>query len=445
MNSQQTDRITDVPGLAALRLLCMEDDAQDAKLYIRQVQRAGLLASEDVVVSLVEFERALGEHAYDLILSDHKLVGFTGMDALSVMQRIGNDIDFIPVRGSMGEELAVVCMKRGATDFVLKDHPDRLVSAIRRALHGRMLTRCRATGIAAPAIKPAKRTDLLRLVCEALRRPLKQESQAAMGMASLPEFIRGPLRILIAEDSSDNRLLLRAYLKQTPYRLTFVEDGERAVEQFKHEQLKGAGYDLVLMDVQMPRLDGLAATRVIRAFEQERGDVPAPILALTASALADDVAASSAAGCTAHLSKPISKQKLLAEIERYGFLSEAAESSEPNITGPIVLGPIIVDAPPEVEELVPEYLADRKKEIMLFRTLMLKPDFESIRILAHNLKGNGRSFGFPELTDIGAAMEKSARAASGAEVACHVDELSNYLDRVQLRAGLVGTSLVGTK
>jgi CheY-like chemotaxis protein len=286
-------------------------------------------------------------------------------------------------------------------------------------------TRCRAAGIAGYATKPVKRTDLLRLVFDALKRPAPLENPSASAVA-FPEFIRGPLRILIAEDSSDNRLLLRAYLKQTPYKLTFVEDGERAVEEFKAAQFKNAGYDLVLMDIQMPIMDGLGATRVIRAFETDRGYATTPILALTASALAADVAASGAAGCTAHLSKPISKQKLLTEIERYGLLAHPAESD----------GPILVEAPPEVEELVPEYLAERKTEVSVFRKLMEKSDFESIRILAHNLKGNGRSFGFPELTDIGAAMEISAREAGASALSRQVDELASYLDRVQLRPGV---------
>jgi CheY-like chemotaxis protein len=286
-------------------------------------------------------------------------------------------------------------------------------------------TRCRAAGIAGYATKPLKRTDLLRLVCDALKRPPVLENPSAPAMAP-PEFIRGSLRILIAEDSSDNRMLLRAYLKQSPYKLTFVEDGERAVEEFKAAQSKNTGYDLVLMDVQMPVLDGLGATRAIRAFERDRGYAPTPILALTASALTADLVASRDAGCTAHLSKPISKQKILVEIERYGLLSHPAESD----------GPILVEAPPEVEELVPEYLAERKSEVALLRQLMAKSDFESIRILAHNLKGNGRSFGFPELTIIGAAMETSARESGGAALSSQVEELANYLDRVQLRPGL---------
>jgi PAS domain S-box-containing protein len=175
-------------------------------------------------------------------------------------------------------------------------------------------TRCQEAGLAGYVLKPVKRTDLLRLVCDALRK--SAHSSADVGQPR--EYSAGQqedtkaLRILIADDSSDNRMLLRAYLKYTSHTTTFVEDGMRAVEQFK-----SGNYDLILMDMQMPLLDGLGATRAIRRIEEEQGLTATPILALTASALTHDLSASAAAGCTAHLSKPISKQKLLAAIGHY--------------------------------------------------------------------------------------------------------------------------------
>jgi CheY-like chemotaxis protein len=121
------------------------------------------------------------------------------------------------------------------------------------------------------------------------------------------------LTILVAEDSPDNRLLLQLYLEGSPHSLTFVEDGAEAVEQI------GSGeFDMILMDVQMPVMDGLTATRAIRALELERGRGAVPILALSANARPEDIESSLAAGCTAHLSKPISKNRLLAALDEYG-------------------------------------------------------------------------------------------------------------------------------
>jgi signal transduction histidine kinase/CheY-like chemotaxis protein len=120
------------------------------------------------------------------------------------------------------------------------------------------------------------------------------------------------VRILIAEDSSDNRLLLRAYLKGGAYAVTFAEDGKQAVNMFLSGQ-----FDLILMDIQMPVMDGLAATSVIRAIERDQDRARTAIVSLTANALQRDIEATRKAGCDAHLSKPISKQKLLTAIEQY--------------------------------------------------------------------------------------------------------------------------------
>ena len=120
------------------------------------------------------------------------------------------------------------------------------------------------------------------------------------------------LRLLVAEDSEDNALLIRAYLKATPHRLTLAENGEQAVAAFKER-----GFDLVLMDLQMPVMDGYAATRAIREWERARGLPATPILALTAYALEGDAAKSIEAGCDGHLTKPIKKKRLLETLAEY--------------------------------------------------------------------------------------------------------------------------------
>ena len=117
------------------------------------------------------------------------------------------------------------------------------------------------------------------------------------------------LRILLVEDSPDNRLLILSYLKTFPYVIDIAEHGQVAVDKFQQNR-----YDLVLMDVQMPVMDGHSATRAIRRWEQEQGRMPTPIVALTANALPEEIRKSMEAGCTAHLIKPIKKATLLAAI-----------------------------------------------------------------------------------------------------------------------------------
>jgi CheY-like chemotaxis protein len=91
-----------------------------------------------------------------------------------------------------------------------------------------------------------------------------------------------------------------------------AENGEEAVKRYSEEP-----FDLVLMDVQMPKMDGLKATRAIREWETERGIPPRPVLALTANALREDEERSRSSGCTEHLAKPIKRGVLLAALRRH--------------------------------------------------------------------------------------------------------------------------------
>ena len=120
-----------------------------------------------------------------------------------------------------------------------------------------------------------------------------------------------PLNILLADDSRDNRLLIRAFLKDSGHRVDEAENGAIAVAK-----IKSGEYDLVLMDVQMPVMDGLDAMRAVRLWERESGRRRIPILALTASALDDDVRRTIEAGADLHIGKPIRKAVLIAAIRK---------------------------------------------------------------------------------------------------------------------------------
>jgi len=118
-----------------------------------------------------------------------------------------------------------------------------------------------------------------------------------------------PLNILLVDDSKDNRLLIETYLKKTNHHIDIAENGEIAVNKFK----KGK-YDLVLMDVQMPVMDGYTATREIRKWEEENKREKVTIIALTAHAMKEDEEKSYKAGCDSHLNKPIKKATLINAI-----------------------------------------------------------------------------------------------------------------------------------
>ena len=163
------------------------------------------------------------------------------------------------------------------------------------------LAQMREAGLQTYLIKPVKRAELLEKIGFLLSgigagQPLPGPAEPPAAPGDTP-----PLRILLAEDAPDNRFLIQAYLKKLPYRIEIAENGRVAIEKFKASRP-----DLVLMDVQMPEVDGLAATRAIRGWEGERGLSPTPIIALTASALKTT---SSAAWPPAAISTSASRSK----------------------------------------------------------------------------------------------------------------------------------------
>ena len=145
------------------------------------------------------------------------------------------------------------------------------------------------------------------------------EVESAESPVTGPRQALRPLRILLVEDAPANRKLVLAFLKKTPHQVDVAENGEIAVEKFKR-----GTYDLVLMDIEMPVMDGFTATREIRRWEAENEIEATPVVALTAHALTEHKQQSLAAGCDAHLIKPIKKQALLEALEDYGKIKSAS-------------------------------------------------------------------------------------------------------------------------
>jgi len=122
------------------------------------------------------------------------------------------------------------------------------------------------------------------------------------------------LSILLADDNRDNLTVLKAYFRKTDHYIETAVNGEEAVAKVKENN-----YDMVFMDMEMPVMDGYTAVSLIREWEMETGKTPLPIIALTANALLEDHQRSLDAGCTAHLTKPIRKEKLLGVVNEFAM------------------------------------------------------------------------------------------------------------------------------
>jgi PAS domain S-box-containing protein len=237
------------------------------------------------------------------------------------------------------------------------------------------------------------------------------ENAEAAAVASRPQTgARKEIsRVLLAEDSEYNVLLVRAYLKNTGIHLEVAENGKIAVEKvISHRP------DLILMDLQMPVMDGLEATRAIRQAEGRTGARPIPILALTADAGQEAVARSLFAGCSEHLSKPIKRNTLLEAIARH------------------IHGVIRITPPEGIEGLVPNYLASIRRDMETMMTAIGRQDCEIAGRLGHQFKGTGHGYGFPEIAQAGTAIELAARSANEGEIRKQILSLAAYLDRVEV-------------
>ncbi|HKK15275.1 MAG TPA: response regulator, partial [Gammaproteobacteria bacterium] len=162
----------------------------------------------------------------------------------------------------------------------------------------------RQYGIASCLVKPIKKHELLEHVENCFRdgsqKHVVQPAEHVV-MASLNH-----MKILLVDDNADNRLLLKAYLKNTSCQIDEAENGQEALDRFKQGE-----YDLVFMDVQMPIMDGHASTRAIRYWETENNRKRTPIIALTAHATREEIDKCLAAGCDSHVAKPVKKKILL--------------------------------------------------------------------------------------------------------------------------------------
>ncbi|WP_162305952.1 hybrid sensor histidine kinase/response regulator [Oleisolibacter albus] len=244
--------------------------------------------------------------------------------------------------------------------------------------------------------------------------PLPETDAPADHRAESPVGEGGrPLRILLAEDLPANRMLVGAMLSKAGHQVILAEDGARALEL----AIQG-GFDLILMDVQMPVMDGLAATRAIRRLPDAKV-AAVPILALTANALPEEVARCRAAGMDDHVPKPVDRAVLLTALTRWG----GGENSPPSAQGRTATAPPAhPDLPLDTDvwsalgqsvgSQVRAELLDMFRDGTRSRLERLRADtgtLEVVRHEAHALVSMAASIGFTALADAARRTEQAAR------------------------------------
>ncbi|MBB3232808.1 ATP-binding protein [Halomonas stenophila] len=243
-------------------------------------------------------------------------------------------------------------------------------------------------------------------------------------------------RVLLAEDGHDNQVLVSTILQREGLKVDIAGDGEEAVDKALTAMNAETPYDLVLMDMQMPRLDGYGATAKLR-----RKGYSGPVVALTAHAMSGERERCLAAGCDDYLSKPIARTVLLTAVQSYLLrirggepppVEEAAttagESGETDGEGRIYSS---YSDDPDMADLVHQFVERLPIHVQDIRTAADIGELDRLRRLAHQLKGAAGGYGFQPVSRAAAKLETKVREADQAsEVTEAVSQLVRVCRRV---------------
>ena len=231
--------------------------------------------------------------------------------------------------------------------------------------------------------------------------------------------------VLLADDSEDNRFLIRSYLRNTPVKLDFAENGAIALEKLLANE-----YDLALMDVHMPEMDGYEATKKFRDWEAASERDLLPIVALTADAFKEAKEKSEIAGFTDFLTKPIRKTTLVAAIGRHVKKRSGGPSFPACGKGGETTNTVVIDS--SLSDIVPIFLSNIRENPEKILQALDAGNFDLPRTLGHNMKGTGTAYGFTPVTELGAEIESAAKSGDADTIRRKATELAAFLEQVKV-------------
>ena len=311
-------------------------------------------------------------------------------------------------------------------------------------------------GIAAFLTKPVRQVELYDALADALdmTRPLSRtlDELADAGLGDELPCFRG--RVLVAEDNPVNQELARTLLENLGCRVDVVDNGQGAIDSIVDSPLDKLHdpFDLILMDVQMPELDGIEATAAIRSFETQHGEQRLPIVALTASALEGDRERCLAAQMDDYLAKPFTQKQLALVLARWLPIASrqaaaiAAEDALPRPVSRMAQGHAAVldqsaisrirslqrdGAPPVLLRVINIYLDAAPKLIAEVRNAVEKRDALRLQRAAHSLKSSSANLGAQTLSELCKELENMGRLGKLEGAALKLDVLEFEFDAVR--------------
>ncbi len=395
------------PQLAGKRLLIVDDNATNRRILVRQSQRWGMIPLEvaSAAEALVHLKRG---DTFDLAILDMQMPDMDGID-LAAAIRMLRDSSSLPL---------VLLSSMGASD-------ER--------------TRAAAPGFAAMLTKPIKAAQLYDVLLNVIAGHHAPSLRSTPEVVALPNLAHeNPLRILLAEDNVVNQKVALRLLERLGYRADVAANGWEVLDALHRQP-----YDVVLMDVQMPELDGLSATRRIRReWPVERQP---RIIAMTANAMASDRDTCLAAGMDDYISKPVQREALINALRNCSMQRPATHPSDatPSTNDQPVLDSTVLKRLQHelgdndmamVGELVDLYLHETPQLLAELRRGLMRQDASIVQRAAHTLKSTSTMIGAFRLASLCANLEERGRSNMLEGVTVLIAQLMN--EYVQVRGML---------
>jgi two-component system, sensor histidine kinase and response regulator len=396
--------VADPEILSGLRILVVDDNQTNLTILVEMLSAWGVLpdaaAGGKIALELLALAHRKGE-PFRLVITDMQM---PEMDGCSLSEEIRRSDDF------------------GKVPILLLSSSTRQGEA----------ARCRQLAVASYLTKPVQPSQLLDAILAALSIP-PDSPKTSPAPHDLAEDNAPRLKVLLAEDNAVNRKLATTLLEKRGHTVVVTENGRDALDALERESV-----DLVLMDVQMPVMDGLEATRIIREKEQSTGG-HLPIIALTAHAMKGDRERCLAAGADDYVAKPIRIAELLAVMNRV-----TTGTAKPDLaTRPAVsaAGSSRLDVAAALnrvegdrdllEELVRLFMDEFPGNMTAIHQALAAGDASVLLRLAHTIKGAAMNLGAHRVAAAAGVLEDQARAGDLREAAAVVEKLAKEVEILQ--------------
>jgi len=366
--------------LAGLRVLIVDDNSTNCDLYQQMCAGWGYRSriAKDGVAGLSAMEEAIREgDAYRLILLDQQMPGLTGLDLASLVR----------ARPDLRE-----------TQIIL----------LSSSLNHEESERAKEIGVARALAKPVKRATLLEVILEtfgiggACARPVTRNPFN-------PPKLDKSMSVLLVEDNAVNQNLASRRLQKLGHVVTLAEDGYQAVEKIQEQR-----FDCILMDIQMPRMDGFEATRAIRAFEADSQSPPQYIIAMTAHAMRGDRERCLDSGMDNYIPKPFRSEQLKEALQQAILFCEESEQVSRHSEarrGAFAAYLQKLDAVDreDVLAIAPLFLKAFPADAQSLQVAVSQMDFKECYFIAHTMKGSAGVFRADDCIAIAAKVEAACK------------------------------------